>query len=197
MTESQRWGRTLYSFEELETAAKNAVRTRFHLRKPVFDGEIARVELTRGMHAIIDAQDAARVGLLNWYASPHHRGFIPLSQVPIGGRSIRVHLHSWIMRPPAGIVVDHINHEPLDNRRSNLRFATCGLNNVNRRLRSSTGFRGVSTRKDKYVAAISLGKTRIRLGYDFETAEDAARAYDAAARELHGEFAVLNFPENT
>ena len=74
---------------------------------------------------------------------------------------------------------------------SNCRWATSSQNNANRRKQSmaTSGFKGVCRRRDRWGAYI--GDRRIGA---FATAEDAARAYDAAALSLYGEFAQLNFP---
>jgi hypothetical protein len=104
-----------------------------------------------------------------------------------------------ILKAPPGKFVDHRNLNKLDNRRQNLRIATRSQNGMNRRAMSNNelGIKGVSRDKNKkgktplFVARITVeGKTR-RLGY-FRTTEEAAAAYAAAARELHGEFHRLN-----
>lgn len=98
--------------------------------------------------------------------------------------------------------IDHI--EPADgshtqDRLSNLRIVSNSQNSMNQRLKSSntSGYKGVcwAARESKWKASIMyLGRTK-SLGY-FQTAEEAARAYDKAARELHGEFARLNYIED-
>jgi hypothetical protein len=95
--------------------------------------------------------------------------------------------------------VDHINGEGLDNRRENLRLATHAQNLKNLKVpkNSTTGFKGVSFRKDKrkYEAYIKYDNNpRKRLGY-FKTAKEAAEAYNDAAAEFHGEYARLNVVE--
>jgi hypothetical protein len=98
---------------------------------------------------------------------------------------------------PDGYVIDHANRNPLDNRVQNLRLATKSQNAANskRLSNSTTPYRGVSqTRSKKWKAAIKSGCNCIGLGV-FSTPEEAARAYDAAAKDYFGEFASLNFPE--
>ena len=92
--------------------------------------------------------------------------------------------------------VDHINGDTLDNRRCNLRPANIAENSRNTRIRTDngTGFKGVGKLPDgRYRAYISVKRKFIALGvYDFP--DEAARAYDKAARFYFGEFACVNFP---
>lgn len=94
---------------------------------------------------------------------------------------------------------DHISGDRLDNRRVNLRVATLGQNAVNRTARGESLYLGVNRSRNNWRAQIvPLGSGRrgrqLFLGR-FATEEDAARAYDRAAREYHGEYARLNFPD--
>lgn len=93
--------------------------------------------------------------------------------------------------------IDHIDHDTLNNRRSNLRPATKTQNAGNRRprLAVSSAYKGVSwfSPARRWQAEIQKDKQRRHLGY-FLSELDAAYAYDAAARELFGEFAYPNFP---
>jgi len=95
---------------------------------------------------------------------------------------------------------DHVSRDTLDNRRENLRLASCSENGANSKLKrnNTSGYRGVSyfPSKKKWRAYIKFRWKRMSLGYYF-TKEDAARAYDRAAVELFGEFAVLNFTQAT
>lgn len=111
-----------------------------------------------------------------------------------------VYLHREVMRL-AGLdvenrKVDHINGNPLDNRRCNLRLCTDAENLRNQRIRrvpKTSRFKGVSQSKNhnRWRASIFKDYKRVHLGY-FDTPEQAARAYDAAAVELHGNFARTN-----
>lgn len=113
----------------------------------------------------------------------------------VRGRTRR-RLARAIMNAPDGMVVDHINGNPLDNRRANLRICTVKENNWNRRRRigGSSGFKGVVRVGTRWRAIIWPNGKQIYLG-SFAEPEEAARAYDRAAREEYGEFACLNFPD--
>jgi hypothetical protein len=112
-----------------------------------------------------------------------------------------VTMHREMMNAPPGILVDHRNNDGLDNRRDNLRLATSSQNNINCRRnksKSSSRFVGVTfdKRKKQWRVRISVNRKRIFLGY-FDSEIDAAKAYDEAAKKYYGEFARLNFPENS
>ena len=102
-----------------------------------------------------------------------------------------------ISRPlEPGECVDHKNRNTLDNCRCNLRLSNKSLNGANRGIpkNNTSGFKGVYRKGNKWRAQIKCNGERRHLGY-FDTPEDAARAYDAAAVAAFGEFAYLNFPE--
>ncbi len=160
------------------------------------------VPLTRGLFAIVDAEDAELVGRYNWCAGPTSDGSAFRAQRgdmhPSGERQYTLYLHAFLIygRGPHGHgrQVDHRNHDPLDNRRANLRAATYSTNGANRRGWGRSGYKGVYVRPDgRFAAQIKKNKTSTHLGR-FLCPVEAARAYDAAARVLHGEFAKLNFP---
>ena len=108
-------------------------------------------------------------------------------------RSPAVFMHQLIADFPKP---DHADGDGLNNQRSNLRPATASQNQINRRTWGRSAYRGVCwyKRSSKWNASIQYERKSRNLGY-FATEEDAARAYDAAARELHGSFARLNFPD--
>lgn len=103
-----------------------------------------------------------------------------------------VYMHRLIAGAKPGEVVDHANGDGLDNRRVNLRVGTLSHNCVNRRYANASGFRGVQRAGRAWTACIGWDGKSFRLG-TFKSAEDAAEAYDRAARDMHGEFAITNF----
>jgi hypothetical protein len=104
------------------------------------------------------------------------------------------------MLPDPDQQVDHRNRSRLDNRRCNLRVCTSEENthNSSKPCTNRSGFKGVSWHRkgQKWQAHIRANRRNMYLGL-FSDVEDAALAYDAAAREHHGEFACVNFAEVT
>lgn len=102
-----------------------------------------------------------------------------------------------LVKPTSMQYVDHINGDTLDYRRSNLRMADSEKNTWNNALRKDnlSGYKGVhySKANGKFYVSINYHKEKVRLGC-YNTPEDAAGAYDEAARFYFGEFACVNFP---
>lgn len=153
------------------------------------------VPLTKGYVALIDDEDAERVLAYKWMVNVTKSGNIyGQRSLRNGGRKLTIMLHRFIMDAPDGLEVDHRDGNGLDNRRSNLRLATSSQNRINTTGRvSRTGYRGVRTDFHRFQAGIRCNRECHYIG-SYGSAEEAARAYDAKARELHGEFARLNFP---
>ena len=152
------------------------------------------IPLTQGKFAIVDAEDYDRLNRYQWYACKCKSTYYAARGV--GRQTIR--MHREIMRASKGVLVDHINHNGLDNRKSNLRLCTNAQNSYNQQA-SSTGtsiYKGVSWHKcsRKWSARIRCDRKFYNPG-DYEDEIEAAMVYDDKAVELFGEFACLNFPE--
>lgn len=159
--------------------------------KFVIDGEIVRISLTQGQTAVVDLVDWPAVSQYRWCADKRKYTFYAKAD---GGKT---RLHK-LLAP--GKEIDHKDGDGLNNRRSNLRDVSGSQNQANRRVSSNnkTGFKGVrkNIRDGRFRARIKIHGNRLSLG-TYETPEQAAHAYDTAAKELHGEFARLNFPNET
>jgi hypothetical protein len=148
------------------------------------------IKLTRGFTAIVDDEDYDRVMSLKWHASEGKPGW------NYAVSSCGKRMHRFLLNPDSDDVIDHINHDTLDNRRSNLRVVSHSMNCQNRKkCTSASGYFGVRAsykpgRWDAYV--FQLGDT-IRLG-SFPDKESAAKARDLKVLELFGPGARLNFP---
>lgn len=161
-------------------------------------GDYALVPLTRGKFALIDAADVGLVSPFNWFACEVRKtGKFYAARtlnLPAGRRTIR--MHQIILPLPNEWLVDHIDGDGLNNRRRNLRVATGALNLMNRgaQANNSSGFKGVCwyAAGEKWHAQITREGKNHHIGY-FETAEEAAHAYDAEAEVLFGRFGRLNF----
>ena len=124
-----------------------------------------------------------------WYCSPNgHKQ----------RRQAGLQIHRLIMDAPKGMCVDHINGNPLDNRKSNLRICTNAENQRNRgaNKNNKSGYKGVYWTKPnkRWLSQIRHNGKQVYIGH-YKNKEEAARAYDKKAKELHGEFAYLNFPD--
>jgi hypothetical protein len=160
-------------------------------RDVVIDGDIARVPLTLGYEAVIDAADVPLVVGYDWsvmrskgkrYARRNHW---------TKDKQTTILLHRVIAGAAVGAHVDHEDGDGLNCRRNNLRSATHQQNCMNSRMRSTnrSGFKGVNkhTLCNKFVAQICTRGVRQYLGL-FNTAEEAHAAYCRASAEQHQAF---------
>ncbi len=153
---------------------------------------IRHIPLTRGLYAIVDAADyewlskhkwCARcdVGGKRFYACRNDHGRIVL-------------MHREIMKPPPGMVVDHLNRQSLDDRRCNLHICTSLENSKNSRRRiGKSGYIGVYRRGGKWSACYTHDGQDHYLGL-FDDPIAAAKARDRQALALGGPYVQLNFP---
>ena len=161
-------------------------------------GKMKTINLTKGFVALVDDEDFELLNQRKWFAKVKKRGdkqyiyAICNVQLPSGMWTSKT-MHRIILNPHLNELVDHIDHNGLNNQKSNLRICTNGQNQMNRFNASKTGFKGVNkNRNGRYFAAINVDKKRIRLG-TYNTPEEAAHVRDEAAIKYHKDFANLNF----
>lgn len=145
--------------------------------------------------AQVDSEDYERLVKYNWTAGGDKNKSVIQRRIQQDGKQVHISLASEVMNKQ-GFMFDHKDRNPFNNQKVNLRRTTYSLNNVNIvRPAGKSGYRGVSwTRLNKkWLAKISLNGNQICIGH-FEDKIEAAKAYDKKALELHGEFAILNFP---
>lgn len=155
-----------------------------------------QIRLTRGFVALVDPVDA-HLASLRWYAQVFKNIPVVYAARRVrrpDGTSFIEYLHQAVLGLKG---IDHRDGNGLDCRRSNLREASKAQNQRNQRRRKDnmSGFKGVywHAQRGYWIARIKAGPIR-KSTNGFTTAIEAARAYDAMAREFHGEFAHLNFP---
>lgn len=146
--------------------------------------------------AKVSPEDAEWASKIHWFALKDRTGRFCGAQGHNPATKKKQLMHRLVLSGlPSNIFVDHRNGDVFDNRRENLRPATNGQNKANSGLRrdNPTGFKGVTRHGGSYRAILSWGGGNTHLG-SFKTPEEAARAWDEAARELQGEWARFNFP---
>lgn len=155
-----------------------------------------QIKLTQGKYALVDDADYEWLNQWKWFVERSNHASRDQHIRMDGRKEIkrRVKMHRLIMDFPENMEVDHIDGNPLNNQRNNLRVVTHAQNQKNLKIpiHNTSGYKGVYWDKprQKWIAAIHSGKT-INLG-GFDTKEEAAHKYNQAALEYFGEFARLN-----
>lgn len=150
------------------------------------------IPLSQGKVAIVD--DADYEWLSQWKWSLCNSKGYAIRRERVGSRRLMIRMHRLVTQALPGELVDHINGDTLDNRRDNLRICTIIESNRNRGKASgkTSRFLGVYRKGNRWVAQIGIGRRYTTIGC-YEAEEDAAHAYDSAARDAFGSFARLNF----
>jgi hypothetical protein len=144
------------------------------------DDGYVELDLSQGRVALVSSDDYERVVKWSWHFDGRYaRGY------PHG---VKEYLHRYIMKPQMDEVVDHINGDRLDCRRSNLRNCSRSINASNRhgKPRNKLGYAGVYKNAGGrgYRAEIFVEGKRYTLGIH-DSAEEAHLAYLAAKEQLH------------
>lgn len=158
-----------------------------------------------GNVSLIDPDRLAELSAFRWYVRRYQSGNYVCRYVHDDGRTQNAFLHHAVFGPvPEGFEIDHRNGNPMDNRRSNLRSATKQQNNHNsaKAAGCSSPFKGVFFAKRKWCSGARCPRTGrfVGLGLFDPTPYGeiaAARIYDDFARMWFGEFARLNFPNDS
>jgi hypothetical protein len=159
------------------------------------------IPLSRGLFALVDAEDFQRLSRHKWHANPSSTGdfYARTTVYNDDGSRVQLYMHREVMGISSGDCreVDHRNpSETLDNRKSNLRIASNLENSRNcrsKRRRKPGGEnlpKGAyfATDKNKWTAQVRTGGRVVQCGY-FSTPEEAGSAYAETVRAHHGEFA--------
>lgn len=164
------------------------------------------IELPSGHRAIVDDEDYDEIIKYKWHISrtaQNRTNYVSRNITKENGKKRIQMLHRYIIKAKKGEMVDHKNRNGLDNRKENLRICTRSQNMYNQEIHKNnkSGYKGVIdiskypsyTRKKSpvWAAKINVNKKRIFLGI-FDTAEQAAKAYDDAAKLYHAEFSCTN-----
>ena len=155
------------------------------------------VPLTKGRFAKVSPCDYPEMMKYKWSARRTPWTCYASFYRTIKGRNKTFDMHRLIMNPPAGLIVDHIDGDGLNNCRPNLRLATPAQNSRNccAKINVLSKYKGVSPEKRRncWRTTLTIDGKHIYLG-QFNSEIEAAKAYDKGALKYHGRFARLNFP---
>ena len=164
-------------------------------RRIRFGFPFRKIPLTKGKFAFVDPADYRSIKKFKWSVIEKSHIFYAVRY----HRKNEIRMHRQITNAPPHFVVDHIDHNGLNNTRKNLRLCTRAQNSLNQKIRKgcSSKYKGVywHKRDKKFYARISHKGKSYHLGC-FNNEILAACSYDKKAKELFGEFAFINFPQS-
>jgi hypothetical protein len=170
---------------------------------PILLNKVRKIQLTKGVTAMVDNADYIWLNQYSWRVA-FNKNKQPYAKSTIEGKDIL--MHRFILRLDAGDKRqgEHSDGNGLNNQRNNIRIATHGQNQCNKKGWAKSGLKGVyieerASGNTYYRAVISHEGKKHELGtYPFteEGKTEAAKAYDKEAIKLHGKFAKLNYPND-
>lgn len=150
------------------------------------------IQLANGKVCLVDDGDYKMLSMYGWYAKENSNTTYVYTQLHKNKTRRTVHIHQMLLLPPDGYVVDHINGNGLDNRRSNLRLCTQSQNRMNSKKsnRNNAGIKGVGWSKDnnKWYAYITFEKVMRNLGH-YINKDEAINARKQAEEKYYKEYA--------
>ncbi len=156
------------------------------------DGTHAIVDLTQGQVTLVDVEDLEKIGEYRWHASwqPSKKAYYVIANVKRDcGKRTTINIGRLIMDAEKGFMIDHIDGNPLNNARDNLRSCSCAQNNLNRgkSITNTSGHKGIQFRRGKYEISTRTNGKYHYIGSS-KSFDEAVEMYESAAKELHGEF---------
>ncbi|MCP4612862.1 MAG: hypothetical protein GY845_29565 [Planctomycetes bacterium] len=162
-------------------------------------------KLNNGKYAVVDEEMLTEICKHHWSTKTQKvKGQKKQTYAVAYVGAKMISMHAYINKTPKGYHTDHKNRNTLDNRKKNLRTATCSQNMQNTgrkkgsRIRNYTTYKGVVRRKRRVVttwyASLAINNKKIYIG-TYQTGKEAAEAYDKAAILYYGDEAYINFPE--
>ncbi|MEK6879786.1 MAG: hypothetical protein AABY22_09275 [Nanoarchaeota archaeon] len=163
-----------------------------------------RIKLTKGKYAIVDNDSFELIKDYKWRAKKDKNTYYAYSRHRVDGKRKHIAMHRLIMNAQPRQIIDHIDKNGLNNKKSNLRFCNTSQNAANHHPRGKSKYLGVcpklrkwKTRNGKeksrqvWVAQLTMNYKRMFFKY-FETEIESAKAYNEVAIKYHGKFANLN-----
>lgn len=156
------------------------------------DPRIRHIALTQGYIAVVSSESYVNLSAKNWCASKHEINGRTAVYAICCIKQKRIVMQNYLLPPPEGYMVDHIDGNTLNNTLRNLRFATKRENNLNSAIQcnNTSGYPGVywNGKKHKWIAKIHINRKDIYLG-SFHDRESAIAARITAEKKYYGEFA--------
>jgi hypothetical protein len=179
-------------YAQMRYYGKILERTKFDKNEIIVNDDFAEVLLYDNKHqrcarVKIDIEDIDKIKDFKWC---HSGSGYAKTDIKVNGKKKPLFMHRLILNCPDDLYIDHISQNCLDNRKCNLRICNWQQNNWNKtkQINNTSGFKGVTKFRNKWMAQITVNKKHINLGR-FNSPKEASEAYERAAEKYFGEFA--------